>query len=199
MITQWFNYSSRKDSQNLTNSQTNGPPAKHHTLWVLRNAEHGRGSGPSRSSFSSNGLPANMQKSHPCKLTGPETQKHPKCIGFNSPTSIPRMEVAYGLLPYLHLQMSEKQVTPVQVFASDIEWLWHQHCACTHVSCSWIILKLIQHSEIQTLYWRCFIMFDGFWYFFCFYGIELNIQPSWLGLAHVLPNTRGASPPMSRA
>ena len=40
---------------------------------------------------------------------------------------------------------------------------------------------------------RCFIMFDGFLNF------ELNIQPSWLGLAHVLPNTRGASPPMSRA
>lgn len=59
-------------TKRLTNSQTNGPPAKHHTLWVLRNVEHGRGSGPSRSSFSSNGLPANMQKSHACKLTGPE-------------------------------------------------------------------------------------------------------------------------------
>lgn len=61
-------------TKRLTNSQTNGSPAKHHTLWVLRNAEHGRGSGPSRSSFSSNGLPANMQKSNQCKLTGPESK-----------------------------------------------------------------------------------------------------------------------------
>lgn len=185
-------------TKRLTNSQTNGPPAKHHTLWVLRNAERGRGSGPSRSSFSSNGLPANMQTSNPCKLTGPERKNIrnvlvsialPPFPGWRWPTAS-SLTCTYkwarnksSLCKYLQVTSSDcgTSIAPAPTSAAaESSWNWYS------------IPKFKPCIEGVS---SCLMVFN----IFCFYGIELNIQPSWLGLGHVLPNTRGASPPMSRA